>query len=283
MFINHNQLINSILEKNHPSNKKIIQINPYTLNFVIWKSIIDINKMLNFNMGAISEVCNGKSNQAYGYYWKYYSDFIDSKYIQCDKNNYLDIFNLLPGGNLSNYISPCFTLLQGEILKDIPNYEKLYQISNYGRIISIKNHPYIKELKPGIDKDGYCLIVLHDGNGNKKTHKLHRLVAEIFIPNTNKLPCVNHKDEIKNNNFVNNLEWCTHNYNNNYGNRLNLISKSLNKQIEQYDLNTKKIIRNFKSIKEASEITGFSQSFISLICNKKYHPKIGFGWKFKEI
>ena len=99
--------------------------------------------------------------------------------------------------------------------RDVKNYEGLYQISNYGRLR--RWYPYKKKfkiLKP-VQKDGYECCTLSK-NSIKKWNRLHRLVASAFLENTNNLPFINHKDAIRNNNFVNNLEWCNSSYNNKY-------------------------------------------------------------------
>ena len=82
-----------------------------------------------------------------------------------------------------------------EIWKDIPNYEKKYQISNLGNIktLNYKGTKKEKILKQQIDKDGYKYIVLHK-NGKIKYYMIHRLVALVFIPNYNNLLQINHKD-----------------------------------------------------------------------------------------
>ena len=100
------------------------------------------------------------------------------------------------------------------IWRDITGYVGHYQVSNTGLIRSIKKAPYI--LKCDHQKNGYQRVYLWLGN-SKKNYLVHRLVAEAFIPNPNCLPEVNHLDENKDNNDVNNLEWCTHLYNLNYG------------------------------------------------------------------
>ena len=121
-----------------------------------------------------------------------------------------------------------------EIWKDIKEYEGLYQISNLGRVKRLKfinRHLNFKKeriLKPY--KDGgknYFIIALYK-NGKREYKQIHRLVAEAFIPNTNNFPLVNHKDENKTNNYVNNLEWCTCKYNTNYGtSRLKMSKKRI--------------------------------------------------------
>ena len=103
-----------------------------------------------------------------------------------------------------------------EIWKDITGYESLYQISNKGRIKSLQrfvtskngSKQLIKEKirKTSVTTAGYEYVVL-SSNGKCKTLLIHRLVAESFIPNPNNLECVNHKDENKSNNCVDNLEW----------------------------------------------------------------------------
>lgn len=95
--------------------------------------------------------------------------------------------------------------------KDIKGYEGEYQISSCGRVRSLKTNRVLK-LYEG-DYSRVCLCK----NGVKKTWKVHRLVADAFIPNPDNLPEINHKDENKYNNCVENLEWCSKVYNNNYG------------------------------------------------------------------
>ena len=84
----------------------------------------------------------------------------------------------------------------------------------------------LRELKPQLKKNGYLQVGLHDKNNHKYVN-IHRLVAEAFIPNPDNLPEVNHKDEDKTNNHVNNLEWCTGSYNARYGSRLNRIANTI--------------------------------------------------------
>lgn len=109
---------------------------------------------------------------------------------------------------------------------DIVGFEGLYQISNYG---TIRSYPktivrkngvcaYIHEriIKPTYINSGYQIINVHK-NGKLHHFLIHRFVAQHFIPNPENLPFVNHKDEVKTNNNVENLEWCTRLYNNNYG------------------------------------------------------------------
>ena len=113
-----------------------------------------------------------------------------------------------------------------EIWKDIEGYEGLYQVSNLGRVKSLDRVVEGKSsstrlhrgkiLSPGIGSTGYYMVVLYkDGGGCSYT--VHRLVSNTFIPNPHNHPYINHKDENKLNNNVDNLEWCTHQYNMNYG------------------------------------------------------------------
>lgn len=114
-----------------------------------------------------------------------------------------------------------------EIWKDIINYEGKYEVSNLGRVrsLSYNGTGEIKLLKQGTDKKGYKRVGLCK-NGKTKHYYVHRLVAITFIPNPDDLSIVNHKDENPANNNVNNLEWCTSEYNNNYGTRNERASES---------------------------------------------------------
>ena len=111
-----------------------------------------------------------------------------------------------------------------EIWRDIPDFEGLYQISNLGRVKSL---PRMKKLysklvfvpggirRHGMDKDGYCIIPLNK-NGKKFIRKIHRLVAQAFIPNPDNKEIVDHIDCDRTNNIVSNLRWVTTKENNEY-------------------------------------------------------------------
>lgn len=126
--------------------------------------------------------------------------------------------------------------------KEIPNTDGLYLISSEGKVFSVRSN---KVLRNQQIKNGYWRIELNV-DGEKERHFIHRLVAEAFLPNPDNLPCVNHKDENPSNNCVDNLEWCTHSYNTNYGNRLAKFQEHIqacrgsanpqSKTIYQYDL-----------------------------------------------
>ena len=150
-----------------------------------------------------------------------------------------------------------------EIFKDIEGYED-YQISNLGNVKSLR---FGKEkiLKPVKDGKKYLCVVLYK-QGKHKMCKVHRLVAQAFIPNPNNYQQVNHKDEDKTNNQVNNLEWCDCQYN---------IDYSQSKQV--MCLETGKI---YPSTMEVHRQLGFSQGYISLACNGKHKTAYGFHWKY---
>lgn len=112
--------------------------------------------------------------------------------------------------------------------RTIVGYEGLYEVSNTGQIRSFDRYVKYsngrihlhkgKVLSPIKDKDGYLQVNLCY-NGKIHQIKIHRLVAQAFLSNPDNLPYVNHKDEVKTNNSVDNLEWCDVKYNNNYGSR----------------------------------------------------------------
>lgn len=116
-----------------------------------------------------------------------------------------------------------------EIWKDIPDYEGLYQVSNLGRVKSFKRNGNSKDriLKPSKNRCGYLQVILYK-NRKTETFTVHRLVALAFISNPLNLPCINHKDENKENNNISNLEWCTQQYNATYNNAH--IKRGLNKR-----------------------------------------------------
>lgn len=112
-----------------------------------------------------------------------------------------------------------------EVWKSISGYGGLYKVSSYGRVCNSQ-----KVMKLTVDKRGYFSVGLHK-NGKTKTCSVHRLVAQAFLNNPDGLPEVNHKDEDKQNNSVENLEWCTRQYNCTYGNRIEKQKEALAKTL----------------------------------------------------
>ena len=134
-----------------------------------------------------------------------------------------------------------------------------------------------KFLTPGTDGNGYLKVKLCKDNENKNCY-VHRLVAGAYIPNTENLPEINHKDENKTNNCLQNLEWCDRKYNNNYGACITKRSNSCKKPILQYDLDG-----NF--IREWSSATDVGREVSSTICNclkGRYKSACGYKWVYKE-
>lgn len=156
-----------------------------------------------------------------------------------------------------------------EIWKDVNSHKNLYQISNFGRIKSVKNN---KEhvLRPRLSSSGYPNIILYK-DGKAKCYTIHRLVAQHFIPNPDNLPEVNHKDENRLNNKADNLEWCTSKYNRHYGSALAKISKPV-KCIETGII--------YCSMSEASRKTTVSLANIHKVCNGERHTAGGYHWEY---
>lgn len=176
-----------------------------------------------------------------------------------------------------------------EIWKDIKGYEGKYQVSNLGNVKSLNYNNTGKEriLIPGKQTSGYLCVVLSK-NGIHKTFTIHRLIAQTFINNTQNLPEVNHIDEDKTNNRVDNLDWCTAEYNNNFGtrNERSMFTRIVNngktapKKIDQYSLDGK-FIKTWNSGTELSKC-GFHQGTICQCCKGKLKTSKGYIWKYHE-
>ena len=183
-----------------------------------------------------------------------------------------------------------------EIWKNIPNYENLYQVSNLGNVRSLnhirnngKNKKCLqkgKTLKPAIQKSDYKFVVLSK-NGKTKGYRVHRLVAQTFIPNPNNLPCVNHKDENRQNNNVSNLEWCTIAYNNNYGTKKERQQKKMKEKkgriVNQYDLNGN-FIKQWKCLMDIERGLNKKRgaAIVWACCNKKTKTAYGYRWEYEN-
>lgn len=189
-----------------------------------------------------------------------------------------------------------------EIWKDIEGYNGLYQISNLGKVKSLGRRGKgcsleDRILKPMINKDGYHLVNLKDTNHVAKWFTIHRLVALHFIPNPNDYKEINHKDEVKGNNTVTNLEWCTRDYNVSYGtgierqsnNKKGQSNEWLNKPILQYSLEGE-FIAEFDSTTQAAQflapVLGKDIEKMKKAINNqlRIYPNgksCGFNWRYK--
>lgn len=183
--------------------------------------------------------------------------------------------------------------MENEVWKDIKGYEGLYQISNLGRVKRLCEwvgnkyaKKYVKKqsiLKGTLDNVGYITVTLSKNSKNKK-YRVHRLVSQFFIPNPDNFPQVNHIDGNKQNNNVNNLEWCDNNYNIHHAIKNGLWghrSDNIKKKVNQYDINNI-YINSYESITEAEKKLGINNTSISQCCKGKRKTAGGYIWKYVE-
>lgn len=164
-------------------------------------------------------------------------------------------------------------------IKEAPGYF----VYEDGRVYSEKSKKFLSPSLNDNNGHGYLNIQLYV-NGKRIMKKIHRLVAEAFIPNPNNLPCVNHKDENIFNNNVENLEWCNYKYNNNYGTRNERVSNIL-KQIQP---NMKKIRGidkegsnfDFISVSEAARFTGDINHRPNIVACLNGRQKTAYGYQW---
>ena len=168
-----------------------------------------------------------------------------------------------------------------EIWRPVKNFGGLYEISNLGRVRGLNRiKPNGRRQKGMIRKshltpDGYVIVGLSK-NGKSYTGKVHRMVATAFLDNPNNLKEINHIDEDKTNNNVNNLEWCDRYYNIHYGSSMSKYSKP----VVQLTLHSE-FIRTYASMEDAHR-HGYSPSAIAGVCTGKYKQHKGFKWKFLD-
>lgn len=188
-----------------------------------------------------------------------------------------------------------------EIWKDIEGFEGLYQVSSFGRVKSLRywGSDRAQILKLTDDKNGYKILGIWK-NRKRYSKKVHRLVAEAFIPNPHNFPQVNHKDENPANNHVENLEWCTCKYNINYGshNLKNALAQTGKKHTAEHILKIRKnapaskpvfmidaksmeILAEFPSASEAARQIGGTATNVSFACRNQKSKYKGYFWRYK--
>jgi hypothetical protein len=160
-----------------------------------------------------------------------------------------------------------------EVWKDIPDYEGKYQVSSLGNVKSLNYHREHKEKLLTLCEDSYgYLTVLLYKDGKRKACAVHRLVASAFLDNTTSYPSINHKDENKHNNCVDNLEYCSVGYNNRYSKEIPVL---------QCDRDGN-VIKRWNSIKEAGEETNIKPTNIGACCRGYGRVKTagGYVWRY---
>lgn len=178
-----------------------------------------------------------------------------------------------------------------EIWKDIEGYEGLYQVSNFGNVRSIPRKGTYKTvhiLKPGKTRKGYFQVILTK-NSIGKPFRIHRLVAKAFIPNLNNLPQVNHKDGNKLNNCVDNLEWCTNEYNMKESWRLGLRDNIYKKGkensrsviINQYNFQGE-FVKKWYCVRDIERELNFDNRNICACARHKRKSAYGFIWRYEN-
>ena len=188
--------------------------------------------------------------------------------------------------------------------RDIEGYEGYYQVSNLGRIRRLerlvdhwRKNGHLRTqperiLKQWVGNNRHRASVALCKEGKTIRIPVHRLVAMAFIPNPHNLPCINHKDENPHNNKAENLEWCTYEYNANYGTRNERIAKANGLKVEQYTLDGK-YVATFDSVADAGRTLGKKPSAIAVVAKgdgywsrgKFYKAKQAYGyiWKYVKL
>lgn len=153
-------------------------------------------------------------------------------------------------------------------MKDIAEYEGLYAVTSCGKVWSYRSKKFLEPYKMG----EYLGVALYK-DGKRKNYYIHRLVAEAYIPNPNGYKIINHKDENKYNNCINNLEWCTSKYNNEYSGNTLAATKSNYRKVKCVE--TGEIFESIKSAKDKYKINN-----ISAACRGVQKTAGGYHWEY---
>ena len=211
-------------------------------------SVLEAVKATGVAHDSIYKCCNGKRAFAGGYVWSY---------------------------------CPIDIPTEVEEWRDVNGYENLYQVNRKGEVRS-SHKGYWEKLSAGKSSCGYRNFLFHK-DGKRKNMRGNRLVAEAFIPNPNNLPFVNHKDENPLNDCVENLEWCTAEYNANYGTLKERQSKNniKNRPVCMFDVDGT-FIKEFYNIHEAAKHINGNHPCLSRCCSGQVFCYKGYIWRYKE-
>lgn len=159
--------------------------------------------------------------------------------------------------------------------RPLVGYSWPYEVSNFGEVRSLnyRKTGKCKKLNQTVVADGYLAVRLKKEK-KPMLFRVHRLVASVFIPNPNNYPIVNHKDENKTNNHVDNLEWCTAQHNLTYGN----LTQKKSKVVYQYDKNLN-LVHIWNSTMDAQR-NGFHNTGVSKCCAGKLKTYKGYIWSY---
>lgn len=165
-----------------------------------------------------------------------------------------------------------------EIWKDVDGYDGLYQVSNIGNVRSLnyRGTGLVRNLVPKVNNCGRLWVDLRG-----KPLLVHRLVAKAFIPNPNEYPQINHKDENPKNNVVENLEWCTGEYNRSVysAKKSRGRPKVRHKPINQFGADGE-LVKRWNDSRTIANETGMRQSSITQCCDGKRKTAYGFKWQY---
>lgn len=192
--------------------------------------------------------------------------------------------------------------MSSEEWRDVVGYEGLYQVSNLGRVKSIgtiNNYRRLKILRPQINGRKYLQVSLFDAQSKRKVKLVHQLVAQAFIDNPNGYKCIDHINNIKTDNRVENIRWCDYKMNMNNPITKNKVDKirssicrqdwyidkqrysqSHSKKVLQYNLNGE-FIKEWRTISEAARAYNTSVQAISRCCNGIVRTSMNYIWEFK--
>lgn len=192
-------------------------------------------------------------------------------------NFYHRIYEYEPSQEHKDMEHNLYAICEINEFKPIKGWEGEYDINPRGEVYSHKSN---KILKPIVNSNGYFVVNLKRGRYYVEQHFIHRLVAEAFIPNPHNYPVINHIDEDKTNNWATNLEWCTVQYNNNYGSRTERMSDSQSIPIIGIDPEGKE--HWYPNQYTAEFMTGTCQANIWKVLHKQRRKAGGWRWHFED-